>query len=99
MVVEAEDGQRLATGSELPVGYVISWVHQFDQSSLSACRQDAAVLGRGPAPSGHQHRGPGQREELLQTQTQTTSDKHLKLILWCEKSIFHTLFKLNTDRI
>ena len=65
LVVEAQHGQRLAAGSELPVGHVVPGVDQFDQSSLSTGRQDAAVLRRGPASPGHQHRGPGQREELL----------------------------------
>lgn len=72
MVVEAQDGQRLAAGSELPVGHIVSGMDQFDQSSLPSSCQDAAVLSRGPASSGHQHRGPGQREELL-----SWGDKHI----------------------
>lgn len=44
LVAEAEDGQRLATGSELPVGHVVPGMDQFDQSSLPAGCQDAAVL-------------------------------------------------------
>lgn len=43
-VVEAQDGQRLAAGSELPVGHVVPGVDQFDQSSLPTSRQNAAVL-------------------------------------------------------
>lgn len=65
MMVEAEDGQRLAAGSELPVGHVVSGMDQFDQSSLPTGCQDAAVLSRGAAPPGHQHGGPGEREKLL----------------------------------
>lgn len=65
MVVEAEDRQRLAAGPELPVGHVVSGVDQFDQSPLPTSRQNAAVLSRGPASSGHQHSGPGEGEELL----------------------------------
>lgn len=65
MVVEAEDRQGFAAGSELPVGHVVSRVDQFDQSSLSTSCQNAAMLSRGPSSPGHQHCGPGQREELL----------------------------------
>lgn len=73
VVVEAEDGQRLAAGSKFPVGHVVSGVDQFDQSSLPAGCQNAAVLSRGAASPGHQHRGPGQGEELLLRGTTNTS--------------------------
>lgn len=65
MVVEADNGQRLAAGPELPVGHVVSGVDQFDQSSLPTSCQDAAVLSRGATAPGHQHCGPGQGEEIL----------------------------------
>lgn len=69
LVAEAEDGQRLAARSELPVGHVVSGMDQFDQASLPAGCQDAAVLSRGLSPPGHQHGGPGQGEELLRRGT------------------------------
>lgn len=76
LLVEADDGHRLAAGSELPVGHVVSGVDQLDQPPLSTSCQDAAALGRGLASIGHQHCGPGQGEELLGTRTR--SIKHLQ---------------------
>lgn len=64
MVVEAEDRERLAARSELPVGHVVSGVDEFDQSPFPTSSQNTAVLSRS-FTSGHQHCGPGQREELL----------------------------------
>lgn len=67
LVVEAEDRQRLAAGSELAVGHVVPGVDQFDHTPLAASCQDAAGLScRRLVSSGHQHSGPGQGEELLQ---------------------------------
>lgn len=69
LVVEAEDRQRLSAGFELPVGHVVSGMDQFDHTSLPTSCKNAAVLSGGFVSSEHQHRGPGQREELLQTHT------------------------------
>lgn len=44
VVVEAEDRERLAARSELPVGHIVSGVDQFDQSSFPTSSQNTAVL-------------------------------------------------------
>lgn len=87
MVAEAERRQRLAAGSELPVGHVVPGVDQFDQSSLPTSCQNAAVLSRGPASPGHQHRGPGQGEELLSRGSRYKQLQTNKLKLGCEYSV------------
>lgn len=69
LVVEAEDRQHLAAGSELAVGHVVPRVDQFDHTPPPASCQDAAGLSRRRlVSSGHQHGGPGQGEELLRGQ-------------------------------
>lgn len=68
-LVKAEDRQGLAAGSELPVRKVFPWVDQLDQAPFPAGGQDTAELSGAPVSSGHGHRRPGQREELLRHQT------------------------------
>lgn len=68
-LVKAEDRQGLAARSELPVRKVFPWVDQFDQAPFPAGSQDTAELSGALISSGHRHRRPGQREELLRYQT------------------------------